>query len=153
MRKILLCLSLLPIVASASEIDDAVRDVAESKMSMTTSINEQSIEVVYVGIHKSCDAVSIMWTRRSIENFRVCHGEVQPRNTVSPAWDDKVGRPIFQSVVNNTILYGQAKQFDRNGYLVSARALNSLRHDCKNIEVMVSYDGDLVDRDVHEVCG
>jgi hypothetical protein len=98
-------------------------------------------------------AISIMWSHQRIENFRFCHGAVQARNTVSPAWDENVGRPTFVSVVNNAILYGQAKQKDGNGYLVSARALNAISHDCKNIEVLVRYEGDLVDRDVHEICG
>ncbi|MCR4304897.1 MAG: hypothetical protein NUV63_11870 [Gallionella sp.] len=122
-------------------------------MSMITTINDRNIEVVYVGSDMSCESVSIMWTQQRIENFRVCGGLVQPRNTVSPALDEDAVRPIFQSVVKNAILYGQAKQTDRNGYLVSARSLNSLSHDCKNIEVIVSYDGDLVDRAVREVCG
>ncbi len=153
MRRILLCLSLLPFAAFATGMDDAVNDVAQSKMSMTKTIDERNVEVVYVGTDTSCEAVSIMWTHQRIENFRVCDGLIQPRNTVSPAWDESVGRPVFQSVVKNAILYGQAEQKDSNGYLILARSLNDLRHDCKNIEVIVSYDGDLVDRDVHEVCG
>ena len=152
MRIILLCLLILPIIASATSVDEAVSEVAQSKMSMVTTIDNRNIPVVYVGSDMNCDAVSIMWTRQRIENFRVCGGEVQPRNTVSPSWDEKIGRPVFQSVVRNTILNGQAQQTDSNGYLVSARLLNSLRHDCKNIEVIVSYDGDLVDQDIHEVC-
>lgn len=153
MRRILLCLSLLPVVAFATDMDDAVRDVAQSKMSMMTTIDNRNIEVVYVGTDTSCEAVSVMWTRQRIENYRVCNGDVQLRNTLSPAWDESAGRPVFQSVVKTAILYGQAQQKDSNGYLVSARSLNALSHDCKTIEVIVSYDGDLVDRDVHEVCG
>ena len=152
MRKILICLFLLPVVASANELDAAVHDVAQSKMSMTTTIDNRNIDVIYVGTDTSCESVSVMWTRQRIENFRVCNGEVQPRNTVSPSWDEKVGRPVFNSVVRNAILNGQAQQTDSNGYLVSAHSLNSLHHDCTNIEVIVSYDMDLVDRDLHELC-
>jgi hypothetical protein len=159
MKKLLICLLLVSTAASANELDNVVLDVAASKMSMnTTTLSGKHAEVVYVGKIKNvvsgtqCDAVSIRWTHERIENFRVCNGEVRARNTVSPAWDEKVGRPTFVSVVNNSILYGQAKQTDRNGYLVSARALNAISDDCKNIEVIVSYDGDLVDHDVHKVC-
>ena len=155
MKNLLLGLLLLPTFASAGNLilQDVIRDVATSRISMTTSLNGQAAEVVYVGTDAGCDAVSIMWSRQRIENFRICHGEVQARNTVSPAWDANVGRSTFTSVVDNAILYGQARQKDGNGYLVSARALNAISHDCKNIEVIVSYEGDLVDRDVHEVCG
>jgi hypothetical protein len=151
MKKLFLSLLLLPIVALAADLQSAIRDVATSRMS--TSINGQAAEVVYVGTVAGCEAISIMWSHQRIENFRVCNGAVQARNTVSPAWDESMGRPTFVSVVNNAILYGQARQKDGNGYLVSARALNAISHDCKNIEVLVSYEGDLVDRDVHEVCG
>jgi hypothetical protein len=153
MKKLFLSLLLLPMVASATDLQSAVLDVATSRMSMTSSINGQAAEVVYLGIDAGCDAVSIRWSRQHIDNFRVCNGEVKARNTVSPAWDESVGRPTFISVVNNAILYGQARQKDGNGYLVSARTLNAISHDCKNIEVIVSYEGNLVDRDVREVCG
>lgn len=153
MQKLFLSLLLLPMVVAAADLQGVVRNVAASRMSLTTSLNGQAAEVVYVGADASCEAVSIIWTQQRIENFRVCHSEVQPRNTVSPAWDESVGRPTFVSVVNNAILYGQARQEDSNGYLVSARALNAISHDCKNIEVIVSYEGDLVDHAVHEVCG
>ena len=159
MKKLFICLLLISASATASELDNVVRDVAESKMSITTAtLSGEQAQVVYVGqsesseTNTSYEAVSIVWTRQRIENFRVCNGAVQARHTVSPAWNDKAGRSAFVSVVNNAILYGHAKQMDRNGYLVSARALNSVSDDCKNIEVIVSYDGDLVDHDVHKVC-
>lgn len=159
MKKLFICLLLMSAAVSAADMDNIVRDVAESKMSMTAAtLSGEHAEVVYVGqsapldTSTTCVAVSILWTHQRIENFRVCNGAVQARNTVSPAWNEKSGRPTFVSVVNNSILYGQAKQTDRNGYLVSARALNSVSDDCKNIEVIVSYDGDLVDHDVHKVC-
>jgi len=154
MKNIFLWLFLLPTVAAAADITDSVRDVAISKMSMVTTINGLDAEVVYVGTQDMCESVSIVWTRQRIKNFRVCNGDVQPRNTVSPAWgDDGDSLAVFKSVVNNAIMYGQAKQNDRNGYLVSARSLGAASHDCKNIEVIVSYEGDLVDRAVREVCG
>lgn len=121
---------------------------------MVATISGQEAEVVYVGIHDLCESVSIVWSEQRIENFRVCNGEVKPRGTVSPSWGDgSENLVVFKSVVNNAILYGQAKQIDRSGYLVSAKSLGTVSHNCKNIEVIVSYDGDLVDRAVREVCG
>lgn len=153
MKRLLPILLTLPIVSFAADLSVAVRDIASNKMSMMTTIYEKDASVVYVGKAGACEAVSIMWTPQRIENFRVCNGEVKPRNTVSPAWDGSASRTVFSSVVSNAISYGQAKQKDSNGYLISARLLNAVSHDCKNMEVIVSYDDDLVDRDVHEVCG
>lgn len=153
MKKILMGFLLLPVIASATDLKDAVHDVADSKVSMVTIIYGKDADVVYVGVDKLCESVSIMWTEQRIENFRVCNGVVHPRNTVSPAWDDSDSRSISKSVVSNAILYGQAKQMDNNGYVISARSSGFVSNDCKKIEVIVSYDGDLVDRAVRQICG
>jgi hypothetical protein len=153
MKNLLKCLLLLPIIASAADLKNVVQDVASSKMSMVATIYGKDTSVVYVGTDNLCESVSIMWTPQRIENFRVCHGEMQSRNTVSPAWDDSNSRPILKSVVGNAILYGHANQNDNNGYMISARTLGTVSADCKTIEVIVSYDGDLVDRGIKEICG
>jgi hypothetical protein len=127
--------------------------VAKFQHSMTVDLNGEIIPVIYVGKDQECEAVSIMWTDIRIENFRVCNGIVKNRGTVSPAWDKESGKPVFQAVVKDTVLYGKADLKDENGYLVSGRSLRSLNPGCANIEMIISYDMDLVDRDVHEVCG
>ncbi len=109
--------------------------------------------VIYVETDKLCESVSIIWPRRGGENFRVCNGEIHARNTVSPVLDDSDIRTVLSSVVNNAIMYGQAKQKVGSGYSVAAGALSAVSNDCKNVEVIVSYDGDLVDRGVQKVCG
>jgi hypothetical protein len=152
MNRLLAFPFLLPALALAADLKDVVRDVAESKMSVITTIYDQEAEVVYIGLVDRCEAVSIKWPRKSIENFRVCNGDVLPRNTVSPAWNDSLGHTVLSSVVNNAIMYGQANQ-DDDGFMISARSLSAVSDDCKNIEVIVSYDGDLVDRAVRKVCG
>jgi hypothetical protein len=153
--KILLALILtLPAVAAATDIEATIRTVAISKKTITTTINGSHAEVVYVGSQATCESVSIRWTQDRIENFRVCSGDVNARGTVSPSWGDDSENPvIFKAVVNSAIMYGQAEQTDRNGYLVSARALKAVSSDCVNIEVIVSYDYDLVDHVVREICG
>lgn len=154
MKKIFLCLLLMPSIAVAVDLTNTILDVANSKISMVATINGLDAKVVYVGIHDLCESVSIAWTEQRIENFRVCNGEVIPRGTVSPSWGDEgENRVVLKSVVNNAILYGQAKQIDSSGYLIAARSLGTVSNNCKNIEVIVSYDGDLVDRAVREVCG
>jgi len=153
MNKIFLSILFFPALAIATEMTDAVQDVAASKMTTLATIYDQEAQVVYVGQDSSCESVSIIWPRNSIENFRVCNGEVLPRHTVSPAIDEETIRPILKSVIGNAIMYGQAKQKDSAGYLISVRALSDVSSDCKNIEVIVSYDGDLVDRKLQKICG
>jgi hypothetical protein len=153
MKIILIFLLLLPIVGTAADLMNVVQDVASSKMSMVATIYGKDASIVYVGTDNLCESVSIMWTPQRIENFRVCNGEMKPRNTVSPAWDDSDSRPILKSVVSNAILYGHANQNDNNGYMISARTLGAVSADCKTVEVIVSYEGDLVDRGVKEICG
>ena len=60
---------------------------------------------------------------------------------------------VFSSVVNNAILHGEASQTDSNGYLISSRTLNAASASCKTLETIISFDGDLVDKDVRKVCG
>jgi hypothetical protein len=136
----------------ADELNIAISDVAVSKVSIKTTIRGRDAQVIYVGQTQQCDAVSVVWPDKRIDNFRVCANEVIPRYNLSPAWDSEDGRPTFVSVVNNAILRGRAQQMDRNGYLVSAQAFNALKNDCKIVEVIVSYDFDLVDWDLHEMC-
>ena len=71
--------------------------------------------------------------------------------TVSPAVDDELLHSALPSVVNNAIRHGQARQ-NEGGYTFFARSLNAVSDDCKNIEVIVSYQGDLVDRGVRKIC-
>ena len=59
---------------------------------------------------------------------------------------------VFSSVVNNAILHGEASQTDSNGYLISSRTLNAAM-PAETLETIISFDGDLVDKDVRKVCG
>jgi len=152
MKKLLWCLLALPLTSYAIDIQDAVRSVAGSKITMSTTINLMPAEVVYVGEVDSCESVSIVWPRKRIENFRICNNEIYNRNTVSPSWDGDGQMAIFSSVFKNAILHGEAKQKDSNGYVISARTLNALNGNCKVLETIISYDGDLVDRDLRKVC-
>jgi len=152
MKTLFAILCILPLTTMADELNIAISDVAMSKTSIKTSLRGLDAQVVYVGQTQQCDAVSVVWPDKRIDNFRVCANEVIPRNNVSPAWDSEDGRPTFVSVVNNALLRGRAQQNDKNGYLVSAQAFNALNSDCKNIEVIVSYDYDLVDWVLHEMC-
>lgn len=145
---------LFPLIGQASETTDAVMEVSASRMSTVVRVNGQNVPVIYVGQADGCDSVAIQHAPDRYEHFRVCNNQVIPRNTVSPSWtEEDGGRAVLAAVVSNSILYGDASQTDSNGYLISARTLGGLRTDCKNVEVIISYDGDLVDRALKSVCG
>lgn len=152
MNRLVLCLLVAPLTAFGADIPEVVRSVAESKVAINTTIHGMQAEVVYVGQFDSCDSVSIVWPRDRIENFRICNNEIHARNNVSPSWDGEGQAAIFRSVINNATIHGQAKQKDTNGYIISARTMNALNDDCKILETIISYDGDLVDRDLRKIC-
>lgn len=145
-----------PLAASAqtNQVELAVASVAATHMTTDSDINGRPAQIVYVGRAGACEAVSIKWTERRIEHFRVCNGEVSTRNTVAPAWSDEPStRLLLSSAIRSAVLYGETRQTDSNGYLYVARALPAVSSRCSNIEVIISYDGDLVDRALRNVCG
>ncbi|AXQ51171.1 MULTISPECIES: hypothetical protein [Pseudomonas] len=139
--------------ANASEASAAVLSVATSKMSSVARINGATRPVIYVGQFDGCDSVSIQNAPGRYEHFRVCGNQVTARNTVSPSWaeDDGAG-DVLRAVVDNAVLFGAASQVDPNGYLITARALGSAQYSCTNVEVILSYEGDLVDRALKSIC-
>lgn len=144
---------LLPLMGQASDATDAVMAVAASQMSTVVRLNNKDVPVIYVGQTGDCDSVAIEHVSKRYEHFRVCNQQVVPRNTVSPSWSENDGgRAVLAAVVSNAIMFGQASQTDSNGYLISARTLGGLRTDCRSVEVIVSFDGDLVDRALRSVC-
>ncbi|MBX8556970.1 hypothetical protein K5D56_25615 [Pseudomonas cichorii] len=149
---ILLC-GLSPLMGQASDANDAVMVVAASHMSTFVRLNGKNVPVIYVGQAGGCDSVAIEHASERYEHFRVCNHQVIPRNTVSPSWSEEDGgRAVLTAVVSNAILFGEASQIDSNGYLLSARTLGGLRTDCRNVEVIISFDGDLVERAHRNVC-
>lgn len=148
-----LAFQVLPHAASASEASDAVQSVAASKMSTVARINGATRPVIYVGKFDGCDSVSIQNAPGRFEHFRVCGNQVSARNTVSPSWteDDGAG-DVLRAVVDNAVLFGAASQVDPNGYLIAARALGPSQRSCSNVEVILSYEGDLVDRALKSIC-
>lgn len=149
---ILLC-GLFPLMGQASDATDAVMDVAASRMTTVVRVNGNDVPVIYVGQAGGCDSVAIEHPSERYEHFRVCNHQIIPRNTVSPSWtEEDGGRAVLAAVVSNAILFDKASQTDSNGYLISARTLGGLRTDCRNLEVIISFDGDLVDRVLRTVC-
>jgi hypothetical protein len=88
-----------PLAASAqtNQVEPAVASVAATRMTTDSFINGRPAQIVYVGRAGACEAVSIKWTERRIEHFRVCNGEVSARNTVAPAWSDEPSTRLLLS--------------------------------------------------------
>jgi hypothetical protein len=144
---------LFPLMGQASDATDAVMEVAASRMSTVVRVNGKNVPVIYVGQAGGCDSVAIERVSDRYEHFRVCNKQVIPRNTVSPSWsDDDGGQAVLAAVVSNSILFGEASQTDSNGYLITGRTLGGLRADCRNVEVVISFEGDLVERALRSVC-
>lgn len=139
--------------ANADTVDESVLRSAKNRQSESAIIDYNPASVVYVGRANDCDAVSIIDNTGSIRNFRVCNGIVKPRNTVSPSWDAESGRQTLLTVIQNSMNNGQSSQKDRNGYLITAHELSAASTiQCKKYEVVISYEDDLVDRDVVSNC-
>lgn len=150
-RSVLGIILLLPCIACAATTNEVVAATALRKMSTQVTVNGVDAEAVYVGEFNHCQSVAIV-RGNSIENFRVCDGMVNLRGTVSPSWGGEGGQRTLSSVLNNALYYGQAHQTDDNGYLISARTLGTVNSACLNIEVMISYDGDFVERGIQRKC-
>lgn len=138
--------------AHAESMESAVAAVSASRNSEIRVVNGTQMTVVYVGRAGLCDAVSVMRTVQSIANYRVCNGSVAPKNSVSPSWDSEGGKPTFTAVVGNAMTYGSSSQRDQNGYLISAKQLRSNNDDCNQVEVIISYEDDLVQREIISSC-
>jgi len=140
-------------VAFGATQDDAVRVVAQTHQSTESTINGQDAYVIYVGQFDGCDSVSVRSHRDHYQHFRVCKGNVNPRNTVAPSWPADHG-PMQElaSVVRNAFLDGAAQQIDDNGYLIAGRVRGPDQGKCKTVQVIISYSGDLVDIADKRIC-
>jgi len=146
-------LGLTPTLALATETSNAVEAVAQSRMSTVAHINGRNKPVIYVGQFDGCDSVTVQNGDDHFDHYRVCGHEVRARNTVSPSWTESDGgKAVLKAVVSNAVLYGAASQTDANGYLITARSLGALQPICTNVEVIISYEGDLVDRALKSIC-
>lgn len=144
----------LATAAHAGDLNETVGMVAETHQTTLATINGSDAQVIYVGRFNGCESIAVRSHGNHYQHYRVCGGRIEPRNTVAPSWpDDSSGKRVLAAVVQNAILYGQASQSDENGYLITARTLGSIEASCRNIEVVISYDGDLVDRGLKKVCG
>lgn len=145
--------------AAAATIDEAIRSIAQARMSSSVAIDNRVVDAVYVGevTHhgERCVAVALpshVGKFDRIENFRVCGERVERVDDVSPAWSgDAQGKALVISAVQNAIRFGKG-QANYDGYIIIARALNAISSHCKNIEVLISYDGNLVDRAEKQMC-
>ncbi|UGA36194.1 hypothetical protein JOS77_17070 [Chromobacterium haemolyticum] len=139
--------------AQADELHEVIAMVAHTHQATLATIHGQEAQVIYVGQFNDCEAVSVR-SRGHDQHFRIiCSSKVINRDTVAPQWPGEPdNKRVLTAVVQNTILFGQASQSDNDGYLIQARALGTIGASCKNIDVLISFDGDLVDHALKKVC-
>lgn len=138
--------------SQAGELNEAVAMAARTHQTTLATIHGRESQVIYVGQFNDCEAVSVR-TSGHDQHFRICDNKVIARHTVAPTWPDGPdNRRVLAAVVQNAILYGQASQSDNDGYLIQARVLGTIGASCKNLDAIISFDGDLVDRALKKVC-
>ena len=134
-------------------IDDYVLLAAQTRQNTAAVVNDRAARVVYVGEHASCSQVAVLWKGTPQQNFQVCQGKIQDKHSVAPLWPaDSSSKQLLSMIVEDALRYGQASSVDPNGYRISARGFTDVA-GCGNVEVLISYDGDLSDMDVRRVCG
>lgn len=139
--------------ALAATMNEAVTSAARNHQTRQVVLNGHTTQVIYVGQVGGCDAVSLRSPGGHDQHFRVCGEHVIPRHTVAPTWPDSpANKRALAVVVQNAALYGQADQTDEDGYLIQAQTLGSMTTTCKNLEVIISFDADLVDHSLKKVC-
>jgi hypothetical protein len=138
--------------SQAGELSEAVAMVARTHQSTLATIHGREAQVIYVGQFNDCEAVSVR-TSGHDQHFRICDSKVIDRNTVAPKWPEGPdNKRVLAAVVQNSILYGQASQIDNDGYQIQARSLGTVGASCKNLDMLISFDGDLVDHTLKKVC-
>ncbi|WP_201441971.1 hypothetical protein [Pseudogulbenkiania ferrooxidans] len=138
--------------AQAGELNEAVVTVARTHQTTLATIHGREAHVIYVGQFNDCEAVSVR-TSGHDQHFRICDSKVIDRNTVAPKWPaGPDNKRVLAAVVQNAILYGQASQSDNDGYQIRAQTLGTVGASCKNLDVLISFDGDLVDHALKKVC-
>lgn len=138
--------------SQAGELSEAVAMVARTHQSTLATIHDREAQVIYVGQFHDCEAVSVR-TSGHDQHFRICDSKVIDRNTVAPQWQEGPdNKRVLAAVVQNAILYGQAIQSDNDGYQIQASTHGAVGVSCKNLDVLISFDGDLVDHALKKVC-
>lgn len=133
-------------------ISDYVLRAARMQQNTAGIANGRAAQIVYVGEHGGCSQVAVLWKGTPQQNFQVCGGRVQDKHSVAPSWPvDGPARQLLAMVVQQAMLAGQSAATDANGYLIAAQRANDFGQ-CATVDIKVSYDGDLVDRDIRKVC-
>ncbi len=148
------------LLASASVhargVDPYVVQVAQTRQDAVAVANGKPVMVVYVGERATSDGqcadVAVLWKGAPQQNFQVCGGRALDKHSVAPSWPiDATSREVLRLVVGEALRNGASRGVDANGYQISARRTLDVGA-CSQVDVIVSYDGDLVDRDTKRVC-
>lgn len=150
-----LLLSSLAIPAWAFDdlVAQTVLQAAQTRTVARAANNLRSVTATYVGEVDGCSRISVNEGRYQ-QHFDVCNGHIQEIREVAPAAPDD--DPHYRSTVvwvgQQALLHG-ASSARFEGYALQATRLGlPTLAGCAVVDIMVSYDGLLVDNQQPKVC-
>ena len=140
---------------SSREKAGLILATARARQSMTGFAGHSELRATYVGRRGSCEAVTVENRQfNKVDHYEVCGGQIARRNDVAPA-RPSVGdydRKAMERVKRDAIQYGSgAVQYQGYSYRANRIGVPNAQ-GCMPVEIMVSYDGLLVDRATEQVC-
>lgn len=152
MKPILALLSLsCSAVFAASPLDDAAREVAATRTTqLQVAVFGKTVDLVFVGEADGCARVGASWSNKRIETLQICGTDVAFTGTVAPLF--KATDQRLEAWGRQAMLAGDTTKRKEDGFLVESRLLPSVEPRCRSVEIVVSYDGEFVDRRVKRYC-
>jgi hypothetical protein len=138
----------LPAHAADNLIAQAIMDAIETRHRAEAANNLRHVTAIYLGSSSGCSFVAVkVPPKPSHDHYRVCDGVIEERRVVPPAPPnhDPTYRKMAVEIGRQALLMGSARsRFD--GYLIEARRVGwPDSQGCGLVDVVVSYDGLLVD--------
>jgi hypothetical protein len=151
---VLLSQSTMASESISQDLGDLLRSVQASKNTQFAVVGGIKVRGVYVGSDGECDRVGVLNSLfKRIDNYRICGNNIEIRNTVSPALPS--GSEIettINDVRRQAILYGNGAAIWQDYKFNAKRIGLSGNSTCAPVELVVSYDGDLVLNNTQSVC-
>lgn len=138
----------------AEDINTFVLNTVANGTSYIGQIGSKNVVGYFMGKDHGCYAVSMIYHTYRVDHYRVCDGDVRPRSTVAPIYprDEPGAIQLIKKIQNEAMMRGHANSA-WDGYSLKADRLNSESlQNCSWVEVLISYDFDLVDVIRNKVC-
>lgn len=134
---------------------DLVLAAATSRQTMEGFSGYAGVTAVYVGQHEGCAAITVKNRDfHKTDHYLVCRGQIQARREVAPAPPSigDIDRRARHTVKRQAYQQGQSV-IPYQGYRYRARRVGLPdARGCSQVEMILSYDGLLVDRTTSRIC-